>query len=141
MKREDFQLSLEKYKENGGAMEFLWAIDETLFKPIKRNGGYEIVVALGDFRGNFDYDRGLMVIYFRVYREINYGYQVNISILNIDDGGWRAVSNFFKSEEEAKVLLDRVFNGFVNNFGKKLPSEKELNDFLLPFGMFGHSEG
>ena len=64
-----------------------------------------------------------------------------MSIWNIDDGSWRAESKHFDTISEAQELADRVSDEFVDKIGTKLPTEEELNEFLRPFGMYGHPEG
>lgn len=143
MKRDELQKILRDYMEENGAMEFLWTVDDELLRPTLYRGGHEIIVATGDFRGNFDYGRGLLVVRFSVYTDWKQKdiHSVNIPILNIDDGIWRAVSKDFDNKEEAQKLCDEVFESFKNEFGSKLPSEDMLNEFLRQFGMYGHYEG
>jgi hypothetical protein len=143
MKRDELQKILREYMEEHGAMEFLWTVDDELLRPTFYRGGHEIICATGDFRGNFDYGRGLLVVRFSVYADWQNKdtYSVDMPIWNIDDGTWRAVSKNFDNREDAQKLCDKVFEDFKHKFGSKLPSEEDLNVFLRPFGMYGHSEG
>ena len=105
MKRDDLQKILRAYMEEHGAMEFLWAIDDELFRPTIRNSRHGMICATGDFKGNSDYGRGLLVVSICVYQEYKQElYSVSMSILNIDDGIWRAVSKNFDTREEAQEL-------------------------------------
>ena len=61
----------------------------------------------------------------------------------LEDGGYGNIGHqgVYDTKEEAQELADKVASGFVKNYGTKLPTEDELNEFLRPFGMYGHSEG
>lgn len=128
MKREELQEILLKYLQEKGSMEFLWTVDDILFTPkIEKNEKYGFlswgkVMALGDFRGNFDYGQGLMVIKIRScpsqswYRDEKQPmtYVIDMVILNIDDGIWRATSNEFTSLEKANGVVELLYQKFEN---------------------------
>jgi hypothetical protein len=144
MKRDDLQKILRDYMEEHGAMEFLWAVDDELLRPTMYRTRHQRICAQGDFRGTFDYNRGLLVVSIGVYGNSEMTpvtYSTCMSIWNIDDGSWRAESKHFDTIGEAQELADRVSDEFEDKIRTKLPSEEDLNEFLRPFGMYGHSEG
>lgn len=147
MKREEFQKIVSEYREENGCQEFLWAMDDELFSTVKRDKKHfrvEQIMAQGDFRGTFDYDRGLLVV--KIYTlDVNWSsntkYGTVLLITNIDDGSWRATSKEFTNAEDANELSEKLSVAFFKEYRTKLPDEKELNEFLRPFGLWGHSEG
>jgi hypothetical protein len=144
MKRDELQKILRAYMEEHGAMEFLWTVDDELLRPTIHHKRHEMICAQGDFRGTFDYNRGLLVVSIGVYGNSEVTpvtFSTCMMILNIDDGFWRAESKHFATIAEAQELADKVSDEFVDKIGTKLPTEDKLNEFLRPFGMSGHSEG
>lgn len=144
MKRDELQKILREYMEEHGAMQFLWTVDDELLRPTTYRMCHEMICAQGDFRGTFDYNRGLLVVSISVYGNSEVTpttFSTRMSIWNVDDGSWRAESKHFATITEAQELADKVSAEFVDKIGTKLPTEEELNEFLRPFGMYGHSEG
>ena len=141
---------------------FLWAVDDHIMKwfDVSDAGGkkYGAIRATGKFEGNFDYSRGLMMMH--IETSINHKfapkgkskdekyvdtYQTIVSITNVDDGIWNAYSKEFSSMAEADELTDKLYLAYQefenDNYGKSLPTEKELNGFLVIHGLWGEFTG
>lgn len=86
----------------------------------------------------YDYDAGLLRIAFHI-KHPDTKYPGVISISTVDDGTWQAYSNdplYFTRErciEISQSLQDR--------FCGCLPTEKELNNFLLQYNIYGTFTG
>jgi len=135
-----------------GVNDLLWFAQESIMKwyefdePAK---GFAAVRATGKFEGNFDYNVGLVVMKIRT---VEYGmaggesnFMTRVSISNIDDGLWDANSNYFETKEESEALTEKVYRAYVEfenrMYGSVMPTEKELNDFLMPFALWGEFTG
>ena len=96
----------------------------------------------GKFEENFDYNRGLLLVSIRTFGNSTDKYCCSISITNIDDGTWQADSASATSLEEANELTIKVKNAFVameeSDWGYILPPEKEINDLLMKYAMWGY---
>lgn len=95
---------------------------------------YEGTLATGDFKGVFDYDRGLLSV--RIGQHIKFPL-TKISISTIDDGVWQGSSNNVFIGDE----IDSLAKNFIEEFGIRLPSEEELNNFLREYGIYGVNTG
>lgn len=91
--------------------------------------GYKGVVSTGDFTCIGDYGIGLLQI--DIKNHLKYSMVV---ITTIDDGVWQGYGN-------KNIDVDKIAKEFDENFGVKLPTEKELNDFLSDYGIFGQYTG
>ena len=86
----------------------------------------------------YDYDAGILQISFKV-KHPESPYEGFISIITIDDGVWHAEHldpSFFTKEKciEISENLHKTYNGV-------LPTEEELNKFLLQYGIYGTFTG
>lgn len=140
---------------------FLWAVDDHIMRwfDVSDAAGkkYGAIRPTGDFDGNFDYGRGIMLLH--IVTTINHKfppkrqshkeeyadtYQTRMYLTNVDDGIWDAFSPEFKTMEEADALTDKVYAAYLEfekERGKSLPTEKELNNFLMPLAMWGINTG
>lgn len=100
--------------------------------PNTKDGyGYKGVVSTGDFTCIGDYGVGLLCVSIKNPTELKYPI---ITITTIDDGVWQGYGN--------KIIdVNELVEKFDKNFGVKLPSENELNDFLSTYGIFGQYTG
>jgi len=143
-------------EKNSDFCNLLWFAQDHIMKwyEIKSPLSYGAVRATGKFDGNFDYSVGLMLMTICVSYEprsngkgkgITMFYTTRIIITNIDDGVWDAVSQEFTNKEECEALTEKVYRAYVEyenkNWGSVLPTEKELNEFLMPFGIWGEFTG
>lgn len=95
-----------------------------VIRAIWRTGKFEL----------YDYRAGILQISF--YPKMTEKYNGLMSISTIDDGGWVAICNqelTVKKCWEIAKALQTEYNGI-------LPTEKELNDFLQKYGMYGTFE-
>lgn len=103
--------------------------------------GYEGVFSTGGFEGIGDYDAGVLGvrISYTKYNSGDVGYHPCVTIYTIDDGGWMATTPSPMSLEECTEVTQRVAEAWP--WKTKLPTEKELNEFLQDFGMWGQLTG
>jgi hypothetical protein len=117
-----------------------------LLEPQKLNSyqyGWACISAIGDFE-LFDYERGLVFVSITVETSPKKGKGCcRVHIGNVDDGEWQARSELI-SLEKAQLLTDKVAETlFMDEYREKmtslriLPSAKDLNKKLEPFGMVG----
>lgn len=95
----------------------------------------EGVYSTDEFDGNYDYGVGLLLVKFRHSDTLNP--TLVMTITTIDDGVWQAYSN----KQFDKNDVTNIANMFSKEFETKLPSEKELNLFFKPYGVFGTYTG
>jgi hypothetical protein len=97
---------------------------------------YKAFFLKGSFDGNFDYGRGILQV--SIYLTIvgKNRYSGLVAITNIDDGVWQAVG-VDVTNDLAKSLIIEVFEPM----GGILPTEKELNEKLMQFGLWGEFTG
>ena len=105
---------------------------------------YDGVYTTGSFDNCFDYDAGLLTVRISVSCSSILGkHGVMFSITTVDDGGWQAwhVEEF--SKEEAVAKMDEVAKCFKDHMGRslKLPTEAELNKWLMDVKMWGEFTG
>ena len=101
-------------------------------EPNTKDGyGYKGVVSTGDFTCIGDYGVGLLCVNIKNPTELKYPI---ITITTVDDGVWQGYGN-------KTIDVDELVENFDKNFGVKLPSENELNDFLSAYGIFGQYTG
>ncbi len=109
---------------------------------------HEIVIPTGDFKGNFDYGRGMLLLSVNTYADFSTGglkWKVGIQFTNIDDGGWDASNGILyedyvganKITDKMKDVLDDWFkaNQYV------LPNEETFNNILRSHGFWGEFTG
>lgn len=98
---------------------------------------YTAFFLTGKFEGNTDYGRGFLEV--TIYIGISEKNPGCISISNIDDGVWQAfaIGGVLITEELAKDVIEQVFNP-LNGI---LPTEKDLNEKLMVFGLWGEFTG
>jgi len=87
----------------------------------------------------FDYDAGILSV--RIVPSFcgEDKWIPMVSITTIDDGGWQAFHPNTMSLGEANSIIVKIFQAW--EWKTKLPSEKELNEFLMPFGLWGECTG
>jgi hypothetical protein len=104
-------------------------------KP-RRSKGYSMLCLTGEFE-LFDYDRGVLCLEAGCYTEPNYNgdHNVFISITCVDDGMWGAYSPKMP-QPDAEALLERIAAEVLSGLSV-LPCEKELNEMLVLFAMYG----
>jgi hypothetical protein len=99
--------------------------------------GYQKIVQKGDFE-LYDYYRGFLAVDIYSTPALDRGnYQIRVYISNIDDGDWGAWSNSI-SLEKANSGVEKIKDIFKEMV--KLPGEKEINNMLLPYGLYGSFE-
>lgn len=91
------------------------------------------VVATGKFEGINDYNTG--ILYISIYKNFNSAMHSGVSIITIDDGVWQT------SGEITNENVEIIAQSFISKFGQVLPSEQELNEFLMPYGLWGVNTG
>ena len=115
-------------------------------KQIRKNfpPKWEGVYGTGDFDNLFDYNAGLLKVFVSVSPESTKldKWVVMFGISTIDDGVWQAF-NIAMSKDDAFKKATDVAEGFIKfqDRSKVLPTEKELNDFLMSYGLWGEYTG
>jgi len=109
------------------------------------------VYSTGDFEGLFDYDAGILEVGISMTKSmtkhISYpAYTIMFHINTIDDGAWDACDRKEDyTEEEARNRMNEIAEAFISFMkeacGLKLPCEKDLNDFLSKFKLWGENTG
>lgn len=112
-------------------------------QKIKNGHGYIRISAKGTFT-LCDYNSGLYWIKVSTLRDYNIdnseiSYYVLLTIGNLDDGSWQAWSKRM-TKEKCDALVDRLNTEILQDLNT-LPTEKELNDILKNFGLFGEFQG
>lgn len=99
------------------------------------------VFSTGDFDALYDYDAGLLQVSFTVVKQSQgeKGFCPLIAISTIDDGVWQAFAPNCMGLDECNQLIEKIANAWP--WKTKLPSEKEINDFIMHFGMWGKYTG
>ncbi len=119
----------------------IWEIRELLgLKQSER--GYQGTFSTGAFDQLFDYDAGILFVAMRRVPAKPYSFMMSIS--TVDDGVWQAEdSKQDYTEEEADQRTEEITKAFLEFQGgsTKLPSEKDLNQFLQRFGIWGTYTG
>lgn len=100
---------------------------------------YTGVFGTGGFESLGDYDAGLLRVNISVAPKSKELFQPYISISTIDDGGWHGSTVNTMTLEEANSLAEKVALNFP--WETKLRTEKELNDYLMEFEMWGEYTG
>lgn len=100
---------------------------------------YKGTFSTGDFNAMGDYDAGILYVSISTAPCGKDEWHPFISISPIDDGGWHAMPPSSTSLEEANALVEKIVAAW--EWPTKLPGEKELNDFLMPFGLWGEYTG
>ena len=123
---------------NGKGALNVWGIDAHMgLHKIEQEGyyGYHGVVCSGDFssEGLPDYGRGILELHIRI-SDCEICHQ-GVAISTIDDGVWQS------SGDVDKAKIDAIAKKFTEEYGQVLPSEKEFNEFLRPFGLWGVNTG
>ncbi len=87
----------------------------------------------------FDYDCGVLYIELSVLPYTldinNITYIARFHVGCADDGQWDAESKVFTNEQEAITLVEKVAP-LLDDL-HTLPCERDLNELLQPYGMFG----
>lgn len=119
----------------------IWEIRDLL--GLRHSGrGYEGTFTTGAFDQLFDYDAGLLFVSMRRIPASPYSFMISIS--TVDDGVWQAEDlKQDYTEEEADQRTEEIVNAFLKfmDGSTKLPSEKDLNQFLQKFGIWGRYTG
>jgi hypothetical protein len=110
----------------------------------RSEGEYSGVYTTGN-SGIGDYGVGLLELHIRVSKSHakEDEYTVRFSFLTIDDGGWGAWLTSSVSKSEAIERVDKLAFEFVSFMERSyvLPSEKDLNEFLMKHELWGCPEG
>lgn len=119
----------------------IWEIHDMLGfvdQPHSKYTVYSGTFSIGAFDAIYDYDAGIVTVSLTtcILDKDHFGAAVNIS--TIDDGDWQANSNVM-SLDEANALVEEIYKEW--EWKTKLPTEKELNEFLVPFKMYGTYTG
>ena len=108
---------------------------------------YAGVYATGDFSSCFDYDAGILWVSFSispVFPVQKGKWSIGLSISTVDDGGLQASEvDTTYTLKDAAVRLEVVVEAFNAYMGRstKLPTEEELNKFLMSQAMWGEYTG
>jgi hypothetical protein len=101
----------------------------------------------GDFDSTlFDYDAGILWVNFSIFplHKHQNKWGVHMSISTVDDGVWQAEEvDASYPLKDASYRLKDVVDAFLNHMERstKLPSEEELNKFLMTQAMWGEYTG
>ncbi len=117
-------MNIHQIREELGLKKYL----NTTFKD---GFAYRGVLATGNLTTIGDYGVGLLCMNIKNPIELKYPI---ITITTIDDGVWQGYGNKFINVEE-------LAKQFTKNFGLMLPTEKELNDFLSTYNIYGSYTG
>jgi len=121
----------------------IWDVEGQLgLKKTKR--GWEGTYTTGSFDALHDYDRGLLYVSIcSPISDILGRFTVLLSISTIDDGVWQAFDPGNYSIEEAEERGEMVAKTFLEHMGRslKLPTEAELNKWLMPLKLWGEYTG
>ncbi len=139
-----FEKAGEEQKKNShGVLSSL----KNCFAPVKvEEGFYTRISTKGEFN-LFDYGAGLYCVkIFTCAHSLeqdgaakpNIKWSVKFHVGNLDDMSWGAWSKFFDTKEEAVVLAEKLAP--ILEDLAVMPTEKELNEALRPFGMYGECE-
>lgn len=100
--------------------------------------GYQKIVQKGDFE-LYDYNREFLAVDVYSIPSSDRGkYQIRLYISNVDDGDWGARSKPM-SLDKANSGVERLKRDLFETM-MKLPNEKELNDKLVSYGLYGSFE-
>lgn len=107
---------------------------------------YEGTFTSGEFgEVLFDYNRGLLEVQISSTVE-SYNKETNefrllplVAISTIDDGVWQAFTVESMSQADANQLVEDIYTKWEWKY--QLPSEKEMNEFLRQFKMWGENTG
>lgn len=115
---------------------------KNLMRPRRISDGHWMCfVSKGRFELH-DYGCGLYSIYIRtlpwtVGSETK-GYSVQFHVGCADDGSWAAWSSVFDNKDHADKLVEKLSKLLPDL--TNMPTSKELNDLLFPFGLYGEFE-
>lgn len=102
------------------------------------------VYTTGKFDALGDYNVGLLEVRISLYPSGPDGYTTLFTIGTIDDGLWQAfdVKNDY-TREEAIERINKLATEFIAFLGgsTKLPTEKDLNEFLMKHSLWGEYQG
>jgi hypothetical protein len=104
--------------------------------------GYTGVFTTGNFEAIFDYDAGLLKVGISITPCMERGsknWHPIVSISTIDDGVWQAIHVLNFTMQECIDQIEKIHKEWLWKY--KLPTEKELNFFLMRYGLFGEYTG
>jgi hypothetical protein len=129
---------------NAKPRKSIWDIEEQLGLK-KIDGAWAGTYTTGDFDALHDYERGLLYVKISPTMVAHPGvYSIMFSISTIDDGVWQAYDPVADlTKEEAEKRVDEVAKAFLEHMQRslKLPSEEELNKWLIPMKLWGEYTG
>lgn len=130
-------------------MKNIWEIHELM--GLKEHESKPHGIETTDYKGTFctggfgdtlfDYAAGLL--YVGIVSTVlkkeggNFIYQPLIYISTVDDGVWHASTSHGMTLEESNKKVKEIAEAWIKEYKTVLPTEKELNDFLMPFGLWG----
>jgi len=92
------------------------------------------IFSTGDFDKLWDYDSGILEVCISpTLSDDTSGYVPIVSISTIDDGVWIIRGSVSLSLEDCEIIVEKISAEW--EWGTRLPKEKELIDFLEPFGL------
>ena len=122
----------------------IWKIQEMLGLEKVSNIRYTGVYSTGDFEGTYDYGAGLLTVSITGYPTKNQDvWSLLFTISTIDDGCWQAYDiTPTDNRDGVEKRIEELAKAFMEfNPKTALPSEKELNDFLMKFDLRGEFTG
>ena len=129
-------------------MKTIWDIqkslglkEDTRHPEMKR---YEGTFSTGEFDGMYDYGAGILGVVigltYATMEEVKAKQGlVFLNVYTIDDGGWQASTVKSVPQEEANKIVEQIVEAW--EWETKLPTAKELNEFLQKFAMWGEYTG
>ena len=129
---------------NKSTRKTIWGIQELM--GLKKQSHpvlsiYDGTFSTGDFTAAYDYGAGLLGVTMTSTKEDG-GFLPMVCVYTVDDGTWQATAAAAMSLEDSNALIDQVADAWAKRDWKtRLPSEKQMNDFLMPFGMWGEYTG
>lgn len=104
----------------------------TMYVGVFSSGGMDKVL--------YDYNAGLLTV--RLSTSLmndNGDFNPFVSISTLDDGAWQAFCPHNMTLEESNRIVEEIRNNW--EWKTKLPTEYELNEYLMKFGLMGEYTG
>jgi hypothetical protein len=125
----------------------IYKINELLGLHKRNDSAYCGTYATGAFEELHDYGAGLLQVHISATvasLKLPQTFTVHFGLSTIDDGGWQAWDGRCDyTEEEAVARLKEIaeaFDKFMDG-STTLPTERELNAFLMPLKLWGICTG